>query len=468
MRLPAKATRALPIVILLLGALIPILARSGGVAPPPGEEVAERRVRGRTAGDWRELAAASLESGRYRRALGYIKTAESVEAGTQYAEDLAAIRTARWRSRQIVRARTRLIESEIEHVECDAAGGVLLGYRVAVVLPGESLWSLAEAAAAAERGVLPSELPEPSRDVHRAWDSLTDLNGVRELEVGELVRLALTDEEAAAIADANHRDLERIEHARVALDAGDLDTARRVSEEIAGEFALTTEAFRALHEALGRAVDAENARALTVETLTAAGGFDFVRAESLAVAATRLGADPGLQAAVAAARAAREVDLVARAYDLATSSRGLSRTSQYGELVASLREARGLLAEAEGLSPGAQYEGAAALVADLIGEAEAVRVRDDGVVVVRKPAGTSYTDVSRAAVEWLLGRSLASSGMEFPHHAEKTGDEIAWARFLGDAFAMAEDSGVDFAALLRSDEEDREITLPNPDGYFEQ
>ena len=54
MRRHDRLTRLLPVAVLLAGALIPVLVRSGGEAPPP--EVEERRLRGKTAQEWGALA----------------------------------------------------------------------------------------------------------------------------------------------------------------------------------------------------------------------------------------------------------------------------------------------------------------------------------------------------------------------------------------------------------------------------
>jgi len=171
--------------------------------------------------------------------------------------------------------------------------------------------------------------------------------------------------------------------------------------------------------------------------------------------------DEGLARAVEAERArelaAQEEALVTEAYDLFAAA---------GELVESLDRTRALLAEAEGLTEGEQYAQAALLVDAMIVEARRVRVREDGTVVAEKPAGVEYTEAARSAVEWLLGRALATSGKAFPHHDQKTADEIAWARYLVDASEMARRSGDDFAVLLLSSDEDLELRLPNPDAYF--
>jgi hypothetical protein len=464
MRRHDRLTRLLPVAVLLAGVLIPVLVRSGGDAPPP--ETVERRLRGKTAREWVALAERASAEGAHARALACIKTAEKVEPGTQYAERLAGIRRARWRSRTIAAERTRLRGGEIDAVEYGAGGNVESAWRLAVVLPGESLWSLARSAVAADRGVMPADVPDADPDVHRTWDVLTDLNGVRELEVGELIRVPLIDAERAAIEAANRSDLARIDQAGRALAAGDLEVARELRAEVAGVYASGTAACADLDAALAAAVRAERARELDAAARAEAAEHRFSRADSLALAAVEMGADPSLLHGVDLLRDAREEALVVEAYDLIVAAEELPRATRYAEFRDSLERSHSLLTEAEGLSDGVQYGRASMLVAGMLEDAEKVRVAGDGTVVAAKPAGVDYTEAARAAVEWLLGRTLATSGKQFPHHAEKTADELAWARYLADASEMARRGGADFASLLTSSESELELTLPNPDGYF--
>jgi len=426
MRHPVRGTALLPVAIIVLGVLIPLLLGGGRDAPRSTGEMEEPTFRGRTADEWSALAEEALERGAYALALGFIKTAEKVERGTQYADRLAVIRRARWRANEIERERKRLLSSDVARVEFDEAGGVTHACRTAVVLPGESLWSLARSLVAAERGVLPTELAASGSHVHDRWDLLTDLNGVRELEVGELVAVPLAGAELEGLAESYRADLDRLERAAGALAAGDVAEAEAMRVAIEGEFVLGSERLLSFDDDLARAVEAERAREL----------------------------------------AAREEALVTEAYDLFAAAGELPRATRYGELVESLDRTRALLAEAEGLTEGEQYAQAALLVDAMIVEARRVRVREDGTVVAEKPAGVEYTEAARSAVEWLLGRALATSGKAFPHHDQKTADEIAWARYLVDASEMARRSGDDFAVLLLSSDEDLELRLPNPDAYF--
>ncbi len=464
MRRHDRLTRLLPVAVLLAGALIPVLVRSGGEAPSP--EVEERRLRGKTAQEWSALAELASADGAHDRALVYIKTAEKLEPGTQYADRLTEVRRARWRTKAIAGERARLRGGDIDAIEFGVGGDVESAWRLAVVLPGESLWSLARSAVAADRGTMPGELPGEDADVNRAWDALTDLNGVRELEVGEMVRVPLAGAEVAAIEAANREDLARIAEASRAIAAGDLEVARELRAEVAGTYALGTDICAGVDAALAAASDAERAGELEDGARAAAAAFRFSRADSLALAAVETGADPALLGELDLLRDAREETLVVEAYDLVVAAEELPRSSRYAEFRESLERSRSLLEEAEGLSDGVQYGQASMLVAGMLEDAAKVRVSSDGTVVASKPAGVDYTEAARAAVEWLLGRTLATSGKEFPYHAEKTSDELAWARYLADASEMARRDGADFASLLTSSESELELTLPNPDGYF--
>lgn len=205
-----RATIVLPLVVLLLGAVVPVLLERDDSVRASGVEVREARASGRTAGEWAKLAGAARKRGRLRKALSYIKTAESVSPGARSTTELREIRTARRRASGVERLSRRLTEGPVDHVVFGEDGGVASAHRRVTVLPGESLWTLARDLVAAGRRVSTDEIAGGDRSVHRAWDALTALNGVRELEVGERVRVPLFLAEQTALADANRRDHERI------------------------------------------------------------------------------------------------------------------------------------------------------------------------------------------------------------------------------------------------------------------
>ncbi len=468
MKLPARVTIALPVGIILIGALIPLVARSGGDAPPPPEAPEVRTMNGKTAGEWCSLAAAAAERGQYDRAIGFMKTAEEIDPGQQYAADLVAIRRARWRALEISRERERILGGEVARLDFADDGTIAIGGRNVIVLPGESLWSLARSAAAAERGLLPEELADLDPSAVRWWDRLTEQNGVRELEVGELVLVPLREDEVAHIETGNREDLERIAAAVRAFAVDRIEVAEELRAEVVGEFAPATTAGRALDAELGRARDAREARRYADDASEASAAFNFARAESLAIAAVRLGADPSVLITVGEESALREAELVESAHDLVLAAEDLPRLSRYAELVRTLDDARARLTEAEGLSPGVQYAQASGVIDGMRSEVDGVRVRGDGSLDVLKPAGTAYIEAARGAVEWLLARRLIASGVEFPYYDRKSLDEIAWAGFLQGAATLAEENGIDFTLLLRSTDEMLRIELPNPALYFEQ
>ncbi len=216
-----RATIVLPLVVLLLGAVVPVLVERDEGVRASDAEAPEVRVSGMTAGEWAAMAGEALEEGRLNRALSCIKTAESVNEGSQYSAELRSIRTARRRASEAARLAGRLTGGAADHVVFDPSGVVVSARRLVTVLPGESLWTLARDMVAAGRRVPASDVRTDDRDVYRMWDSLTALNGVRELEVGERVRVPLLPDEFAALADANRRELDRenalVEGARDAL-----------------------------------------------------------------------------------------------------------------------------------------------------------------------------------------------------------------------------------------------------------
>ncbi|MFH1866235.1 MAG: hypothetical protein ABIK85_10160 [Candidatus Eisenbacteria bacterium] len=232
-----RATIALPLVVLLLGAIVPVLVERDEGVRASDAGAPEVRVSGRTAGEWATMAGEALEQGRLSRALSCIKTAESVNTGVQYAAELKSIRTARWRASEATRLARRLTGGGADHVAFDASGAVVSAHRLVTVLPGESLWSLARDMVAAGRRVPAVDVSGDDRDVYRMWDCLTALNGVRELEVGERIRVSLTHDERATLADANRRELDRenalVDDARAALARiPELPRATRHSERL--------------------------------------------------------------------------------------------------------------------------------------------------------------------------------------------------------------------------------------------
>lgn len=421
-----RATIVLPLIVLLLGIIVPaIMERDEGVRASDAE-APEPRVSGRTAGEWAAMAAEALDEGSLNRALSYIKTAESVSAGEQYAAELRDVRTARRRAAEARRLADRMAAGEADHVAFDASGVVVSAHRLVTVLPGESLWTLARDMVAAERHVAAADVPDDDRDVYRAWDSLTALNGVRELEVGERVHVPLHARERAALAEANARDLERAASAFAALESGDIDEAARLRGELEGTFVLSRPGYVSLDEGLNAAVAARNAR-LELE---------------------------------------RERALVEDAHTVLAKIHGLPRATRHSERLDALKGAHAALSEAEALRAGAQYPDAAEMVDQLLSEETRFRVAGDGAVLAAKPPGLSYTDAARQVVEWMLERELRGSGRQFPHSSEKSPDERAWARYLVEAANSARGSGQDFTALLEAVDEEMELRFPDPVSYF--
>ncbi len=183
----------------------------------------------------------ALAHGKYALAIKYLKTAEKARPGRQYATELASVRAARRRSVDVASNRERMMGGEPNAVVLDDEGNVLSGHRTVLALPGESLWSIAAEVVAAREGVLPSELEPRDADVYTLWDTLTDMNGLRELEVGERVMLPLSDDERAAMARENAEDMERIHLASAALESRDLEKARSLRAGIHGAFALASD-----------------------------------------------------------------------------------------------------------------------------------------------------------------------------------------------------------------------------------
>ena len=417
-----RATIVLPLIVVMLGVALPLLMERDEGVRATDAEPSDVRLSGRTAGEWADLARGALERGRLDRALSYIKTAEAVEPGAQYAAELMGIRSERRKASAIARNRRRLTGRGMDHAEFEDSGAVVSAHRLVTVLPGESLWTLARDVAAARWGVPAADVPQDDPDVYRLWDALTALNGVRELEVGERVLVPLAPAELTALADMNRRDLERVASASGALSSGDIDGAARLRGEIEGTFAATTAACVALDGALEIAV-AEQTATLELE---------------------------------------REHALAEDANEALASVPEMPRVSRHAERLEALKRAQTALAEAEGIRPGAQHSDSATLAAALLSEETRFAIRDDGSVVVRKSPGVSYTDAVRQAVEWVLERELLASGRSFPHSGEKSSDELAWAAYLTAAARAAEVDGADFTALLEAVEDEVEFRLPDP------
>jgi hypothetical protein len=247
------------------------------------------------------------------------------------------------------------------------------------------------------------------------------MNGLRELEVGEAVRLPVLPGERVALERAVAGDMKRIARGLDHIGRGDVAAAQAARDSVRGDFARHSGQYAAL-------------------------------GEELALAARR-------------ERLERERSLVLRAQELAAGADTLSRAREYEQYVATLSDARDALREAELLSDGEQYTVPAESVERLIEEARRVRVEDGGIVVARREAGESYTEAALDAVEWLLERQLERSGAQFPDVGEKTPDQIAWARFMVAASELAEARDIELAAVLASSE-GGEIVLPHPADYF--
>ncbi|MFH1501569.1 MAG: hypothetical protein ABIG03_00845 [Candidatus Eisenbacteria bacterium] len=413
MRHLRRATLALPALLVALGLAIPAVVGGGGSRPPASPEAAAPRYAGKTAAEWHALALASLEGEEFALAIRYLKTAEKVEPGRQYASELSGVRRAMRTARDTEAARDRLLGGEPDVLEFDDGGAVLAAHRTTVALPGESLWSLAVDLAAARRGVTPTDVPRDGPEVYAAWDALTDMNGLRELEVGESVLVPLSVAEMSSMSEANARDLERVHLVHAALDSGRIDLARSLRDGIDGDFVLSSGAVEVLERRI---------------------------------------------------RQSRVGELLASAGDIAESVSEIPRPTRHAELVSSLRRARAMLEEASGLAGDAPVR-AVERVEALLAEAERFSLNEDGTVAATKPTGVAYTEFARVAVEWFLDRELARSGAQYPRHAEKTPDDLAWARYLKDASELALRDGVDFAGLLAAADE-RRVRLPNPGEYF--
>ncbi|MBD3368509.1 MAG: hypothetical protein GF405_10120 [Candidatus Eisenbacteria bacterium] len=414
-------TRALPIVVLAAGLLIPAFIGRDDPAPAVAADTPASYA-GRTAAEWERLADRAADAGSLDRALKYLKSAERVAPGTQYADRLHSIRRRRWAARELAALRRRFLEGAPAKVEYTSDGDVAMAYRTTPALPGENLWSLATGAARAEHRLEPGDEPE-RRLVYAWWDRLTELNGLRELEVGEEVLIPLLDEERQALAAAAIEDLQRIDRGFAELESGDIDGAEAVLASVRGSFARGTGEYALLVQEL------EDERA-------------------------RL-------------RRERESGLVARAHELAARADTLSRATAYDDYVSVLDEARRALEEAEGLTDGEQYSAALRSVDALVAAAERVRVEGDGTVVVLREPGEPFTDAALEAVEWLLERELHRGDAEFPEVDRKTPDQIAWARFLYAASELAEERGIELAAVLTSSD-GGEIVLPHPSSYFDR
>ncbi len=398
-----RATIALPFIILLAGAILPLLSDAGSDLPDGTPEAAVASYAGRTAVEWEILATKSAEREAYDRALSCAKSAERVEPGEQFSGLLKNIRTLRWRSREIARSQERFFGGEVVAGVYDDPAVFIPAHRVTVALPGESLWTIAATIVATERGELARDMSDDSGDVYVMWDSLTELNGVRELEVGEWVLLPIPDEEVEG---------------------------------------LRLLAFRAAKE------------------------HQFALADSTAIEAVRRGESEELLGTLSDKRREWEEELVTEAQATIERTLGLSRVSEHGELVDALREAHRALIEAEGLSTGAQHEQLLTTIEAMLAKAERFRFREDGTVRVMRPAGAIYTEAAREAVEWLLERSLDTSGACYPRSEDKTADQLAWAMFLNGAYDLARGEGIDFTALLENVDADSEMLLPNPELYF--
>jgi len=419
-----SATIVLPLVVVLLGLFVPVLLDRFEDARVTGAEGAAAELGGRTSDQWAELAMRELERGRLRRALASVKTAEKVEPGTQFSEELALVRRALHRASEVRETAERFAGGPVDHLELSSDGRVASAHRLVTVLPGESLWSLARGVAAAEAKASGSEVSDAAH--YRAWDRLTELNGVRELSVGERIRVPVPDEELAAVETANARDLELVAGASAALASGNVDDAVDLRAALATAFAETTVSCRELDSALAQEVAERDARVAL----------------------------------------AREHALMGEVREILADVRLIPRAGRHAERVSALRSAANSVREAESLREGVQYGDTAELVDRLLSEESRFAVRDDGTIVGAKAPGTSYTEAARQAVEWLLERELRWSGSVYPHSANKTADERAWARYLLAAASDAGERGDDFAALLEAVAEEREIKLPDPMSYF--
>ena len=412
MKVKRRLTLALPVVLILAGLLVPTFVDSRSSSEAPTGRRPARHA-GHTAPEWAVRGKRALARGRFDRAISYLKTAERAEPGTQYARELADARRARRRAVEAERNRERLLDGVVHDLSFDSEGRVTAGRRTTIVLPGESLWTLAERYAAAVAGVAPSEVDE--RAVYAVWDQLTDLNGMRELEVGEAACLPLPDGEMEAFAAANRADLERLERGRRALARGDLEEAERMRDAVRGVFVSGSDGFAEF-----------------------AASVDLVRQQ----------------------------ELLGHARSLVEDVAALSRIRHYDEIVAGLEDAERTLLAAKAMRGGSQCDPPLASVRTMLAELGRYDVGKGGTVRTVKPAGKSYVETAREAVEWLLERELAWSGKQHPHSSEKTPDERGWASYLGAASEMATSRGVDFAGLLTAIDDELVVELPSPAGHF--
>ena len=424
MRRLKRATAVLPLVVVLVGVIVPMALDHAENVRASDAESSVRRVEGRTAQEWAGAAMSELTAGRPRRAMSAIKTAESVEPGEQFSKELADIRQAVRRSDEVRELRQRFVSGTVEHLELRSDGTVASAQRLVTVLPGESLWTLAGDLAAAERRVQSADVTD--RERYAAWDALTALNGVRELDVGEQVRVPVPASELVAMECANRRDLGLVAASSLALNEGDLDDAVRLRAELATAFAETTVSCRSLDNALSAAI-AERDEMLALE---------------------------------------HERQLMDRVHGALAEVARLPRATRHHDRLAALGAASEALAQAEASRDGVQYSDAAEVLSRLLSEERRFEVRSDGSLVATKSPGTSYTEAARQAVEWLLERELVWSGSSYPYESLKTDDERAWVRYLM-AAAAAEGSGARFAAMLESVGEEEELSLPDPTVFFE-
>jgi hypothetical protein len=146
--------------------------------------------------------------------------------------------------------------------------------------------------------------------------------------------------------------------------------------------------------------------------------------------------------------------------------RELPRVTGHGLRLELLRGAESAVREAEALTEGVQYKDALDLTEVLAKDEARFSVAADGAVVAVKPSGTSYTELARDVVEWMLERELVYSGEQFPMSSKKTSDERAWAAFLAGAAARSRSEGEDFASVLASESAELTLRFPDPADYF--
>jgi len=230
MRPLSRASLALPVAVVVAALVVPLLAERAS-EPEPAESVVAGVFRGRTAAEWEAVATRALDRGAHDRAIALLKSAERADPGKQYEERLKGARRARWAAREIKRRRERFLGSEIQELALEPGCGICSGHRTTVALPGESLWSIARAMVAAERGLLPVGIDARDAEVVRRWDALTEMNGVRELEVGETVLLPLPPDEMASLVRERRAEFER--EARLLEEATTLVASARGAARLA-------------------------------------------------------------------------------------------------------------------------------------------------------------------------------------------------------------------------------------------